>query len=153
MNKKAIDTAAIILMLCMLMTVLCGCGSDNGTAEVGEPVVNGTLLTVTDAGSGEEKLSGEQALSAIRNYCLAANPELEDIVDAGEYPVYWDIVSSDEQTVVVLFRSYTGAQIRYYIDRLTGDTRVTEFVPGITSGEQPTDEGFNAWDYLIEDKA
>ena len=50
---------------------------------------------------------------------------------------------------MVLFRSYTGAQIRYYIDRATGETYVTEFVPGITAQEQQTEERLNVRDYLL----
>lgn len=100
----------------------------------------------------EGKLSDEQALSAIRRYSYNNNPELESIVNAGDYPVYWDISSSDEHEVVVLFRSYTGAQIRYYIDRITGDTYVTEFVPGISSEEERTDESLNVRDYLFQSK-
>lgn len=97
---------------------------------------------------GERKLSDEQALAAIRRYCYITDPDLEDIVDAGEYPVYWELASRDEQETVVLFRSYTGAQIRYYIDPVSGETYVTEFVPGITAEEERTEESLNAWDYL-----
>lgn len=93
-------------------------------------------------------LTDEQALAAIVNYCTASNPALEDIVNAGEYDTYWEIVSSDAQQVVVLFRSYTGAQVRYYIDRATGDAYVTEFVPGITPEEERTDESLNVWAYV-----
>ena len=75
------------------------------------------------------------------------NPELEGIVNAGEYPVYWEISSGDEQQLVVLFRSYTGAILRYYIDPVSGDTYITEFVPGITETEQQTEERLNLWDY------
>lgn len=95
-----------------------------------------------------EGLSDEQALAAVQNYCYARDPDLKNAVNAGEYPVYWDVSSSGEQQAVVLFRSYTGAQIRYYIDRVTGDAYVTEFVSGITDGEQRTEESFNARDYL-----
>ena len=90
----------------------------------------------------------ELALSIIQNYCLAQNPDLQQIVDAGEYQVSWEIASSDEQQVVILYRSYTGALVRYYIDRATGDTYVTEFVPGITAEEQRTEESFNLWDQV-----
>ncbi len=90
----------------------------------------------------------ELALSIIQNYCLTQNPDLQEIVDAGEYQTYWEIESSDEQQVVILFRSYTGALVRYYIDRATGDTYVTEFVPGITAEEQRTEESFNLWDQV-----
>ena len=90
----------------------------------------------------------EQALAAVRNYCFAVNPDLKDIVKAEDYPAYWELASSDAQQIVVLFRSYTGAQVRYYVDRQTGETYVTEFVPGITDEEQRTDETFNVRNYL-----
>lgn len=96
----------------------------------------------------ESALSDELALSAIQYYCYDSNPELEGIVSAGEYPVSWTIESSDAQQIVVLYRSYTGAEVRYYIDRATGDTRVTEFVPGVTSEEMPSEESLNVWDYF-----
>ena len=95
-----------------------------------------------------EPVEDELALSIIRNYCLSENPDLQQIVDAGEYPVSGEIASSDEQQVVILFRSYTGALVRYYIDRATGDTYVTEFVPGITAEEQRTEESFNLWEQV-----
>ena len=104
-------------------------------------------LMVTDR-AGERTLTDEQALSAIRNYCCINNPDLQGIVNDGDYPAYWEIASSTDSQVAVLFRSYTGAQIRYYIDRLSGDTYVTEFVPGITPEEEPSNESLNAWDYL-----
>ena len=101
-------------------------------------------------GKAEEggKLTDDQLLSAIRNYCFKNNPDLKDIVDAGEYPTYWEIEPGHDNETVVLFRSYTGAQIRYYINPASGDTYVTEFVPGITDEEQKTDESFNVNDYL-----
>ena len=99
--------------------------------------------------AGTETLSDEQALAAIRQYCFVSNPDLESIVNAGEYSVYWDVVSSTDSEIVVLFRSYTGAEIRYYIDPVSGGTYVTEFVPGITPEEQRTEESFNARDFLL----
>ena len=101
------------------------------------------------AAPGETRLSDDQAVSAVRHYCYIRDPELDGIVTAGEYPVYWDISSSDESEVVVVFRSYTGALNRFYIDPVSGDAYVTEFVSGITDGEQRTDEALNAWDYVF----
>ena len=98
--------------------------------------------------AGDHTLTDDQALAAIRQYCLKSNPDLEGIVNAGEYPVYWEIASSDANEIVVLYRSYTGALVRYYIDRATGETYVTEFVSGITPEEQRTEEHLNVWDYL-----
>ncbi len=98
---------------------------------------------------GEKRISEEQALAAIKKYCHTCNPDLESIADAGEYPVYWDVSSVTDSEIVVLFRSYTGAQIRYYIDSVSGETYITEFVPGITSEEERTGESINAWDYIF----
>ena len=105
-------------------------------------------LAVLDRTAGGT-LTDEQALAAVRRYCLLSNPSLEEVLDAGEYPVYWEIASSDAQQVVVLFRSYTGALVRYYIDRSTGEAAVTEFVPGITPEEMPTDESLNVWPFVV----
>ena len=107
------------------------------------------LDTLTVIGrSGENTLSDEQALTAIRNYCIRNNPDLENIANEGEYPTYWEVTASSETEVVVLYRSYTGAQVRYYIDRATGSAYVTEFVPGITPEEARTEETLNVRDYL-----
>ena len=110
-----------------------------------------TLVVIERKGEGT--LSDEQALSAIRNYCMVQNPELQSYVNSGEYPAYWDISASDEREIVVLYRSYTGAQVRYYIDRGTGNTCSTEFVPGITSEEVRTEESFNVRDYFSVQQA
>jgi hypothetical protein len=104
-----------------------------------------TLAVRSRAGDGA--LTDELALTAIQKYCYSSNPDLEGIVNGGEYQVGWEIASSSEQEVVVLFRSYTGAEIRYYIDRSTGETYATEFVPGVTAAEERTEESFNLWDY------
>ena len=108
-----------------------------------------TAEVSTENEPGNKKLSDEQALAAIRQYCFVSNPDLENIVNAGEQQVYWDIQSSTDTEIVVLFRSYTGALIRYYIDPVSGETYVTEFVPGITTEEQRTEESFNARDFLL----
>lgn len=119
---KKVKTLAFALVLSMTV-MICGCSKK------------------------AELISDEQAVEAIRNYCYTNIPDLESIADEG-YPVYWEIVSGDNNEVVVLFRSYTGAEERYYIDRATGNATVTEFVPGITDEEVPTDESINVRDYL-----
>lgn len=147
---------AYVLALSMTMTI-CSCGkkSDETAVENGaetnitteETMAEVMTETTTTEATTTELISDEQAIIAIRNYCCIMNPDLESIV-AEDYPVYWEIASSDESVVVILFRSYTGALVRYYIDRATGNTNVTEFVPGIMEQEEPTDESFNVTDYM-----
>ena len=105
--------------------------------------------TIPECRAGEsDSLTDETALTAIQNYCYASNETLEDIVNSGEHEVWWVVESSDESRIVVLYRSYTGADVRYYIDRASGDTYVTEFVDGITESEQMKDESLNVFEYL-----
>ena len=104
-------------------------------------------ITVMEA-QGERALSDEQALAAIKRYCLRSNPALAEIVNAGEHEVFWQVSEYSEEQIVILYRSYTGAEVRYYIDPVTGDAYATEFMSGITAEEQRTDETLNVWDYV-----
>ena len=95
-----------------------------------------------------KNITADQTLSAVKNYCYKNNPDLEEMVKSGNYTINWEIQSSNDKEIVILYRSYTSALVRYYINPVTGDTYVTEFMPGITDSEQKTDEHFNIKDYL-----
>lgn len=158
MNKNVIYTKKSVFLLFMLMMILCSCGRKSDVANPVELGLNTDVASTAETNAvleteakTVEKLLDDQVLAAIKNYCCILNPTLEDIVNAKEYPVYWEIISSDEHEIVVVFRSYTGAQNRYYVDRTTGDTYVTEYVPGIMNEEQRTDESFNVRDYFSRD--
>lgn len=105
-------------------------------------------LTVI-AKKGQAKLTDDEVRSAIKKYCYLSNPSLEGIVNAGEYPVYWEVSSSSDNEIVILYGSYTGVIVRYYVDPESGETYSTEFVPGITEEEERTDESLNVKDYLF----
>ena len=93
-------------------------------------------------------ITKEQALDAVRNYCFIQDPGLKNMTGSDEYTIYWDVLSESADEIVVLYRSYTGAQMRYYISPVSGETYVTALVPGIIDEEKPTDESFNIKDYL-----
>ena len=108
-----------------------------------------TLLSALQDDAGvKNRITEEQAMAAIKKYCYSIDPELENTEKEGEYPMYWEASTKEDGSIVVLFRSYTAAQIRYYINPVTGDTYTTELVPGILDEEQRTDVHFNAWDYI-----
>ena len=161
MKKKVI--CKIILAIAsasLLMTMMGGCGEKKQTEEtnpvlISEPISSAASTESSEAGKAsedaanqQEKLTDDQVFEAVKNYCYAGNPELAENISADEAPTYWEITSSSESEVVVLFRSYTGALIRYYVDPTSGETYVTEFVSGIMTEEQRTDETFNVRDYL-----
>ena len=105
---------------------------------------NGTTVIVGD----HKKITDEQALAAVKKYCVTQDPSLEDNTGNGGAPFYWDIASSGDQEIVVVFRASTGAINRYYIDPVSGSTYVTEQVPGIIDDETKTDVTLNLWDYI-----
>ena len=89
--------------------------------------------------------SEEQALTAVRKYYETLNPGYDNDEDLGDY---WDVSRNDNGEIVVIYRSYTGSINRYYVDEATGNTYVTEQVPGIIDDEQMTSESFNIKYYL-----
>ena len=147
-NRKS-----LVLVCAVLLCATIGCGGKEeakvNVAKVEEVEVSDSAdVIVVEVKEETTSITEQQALDAIMKYCYSENPDLESIVEEGEYPVYWDASESSESEIVIVFRSYTGAIIRYYVDRSTGDTYVTEFVPGITDDEERTDEVFNVKDYM-----
>ena len=123
-------------------------------AKVTEATENSETTETSEATISDDGKSGllteEEALTAIKKYCYSKMPDLKEMEESGEYTIYWETESTDTQ-IIVLFRSYTGAIVRYYIDPNSGDTYVTEFVQGVTDEEQPSDETLNIWDYVERD--
>jgi hypothetical protein len=131
-------------------------GSQTSNANTSGAKESMPQISTTDASipkestppKNEKTINEDQALTAIQNYCCSNNSELEQYRNAKEGPVYWAVSSDENNQIVIVFRSYTGSINHYYIDAVTGDTYVTEMVPGITDGEQKTEEHFNVKDYL-----
>lgn len=96
----------------------------------------------------EGTISAEQAYEAIGNYIRGIIPDIDNYTQGEDAMAYWTVTSSDADQIVVEFRSYTGAFNYFYIDPATGDTYVTELVPGIIDEEQRTEETFNVKDFL-----
>ena len=163
--------AAIAVMMLVLVTSMTACvnnkeakkAEDNGSSRESITIEASSVESTsiesvsvetsseisTENTTNQERITDDQALEAIKNYCLLNNPDLEEMLNSDEQTIYWDVESSDENQIVVLYRSYTAALVRYYIDPTTGETYVTEFVPDITEEEERTDESFNLKDYIV----
>ena len=121
------------------------------SSEDDKPVAedNSNANTDNNENKNEDKpISDDEAKTAVMNYCYETNAGLQDMVNSGDYTIYWEVEHSDEEQIVVLYRSYTAAEVRFYIDRVSGDTYITEFVQGITEEEQKTGETINIKDYI-----
>ena len=103
---------------------------------------------IENSGEGVEQITNEQAFNAVMNYCKSVNPDFSAEINTEGYTEYWDTVTDESGEILVIYRSYTGAQTRYHINPTTGEAYVTELVPGIIDEEQPTGDTFNAREYL-----
>ncbi len=110
-------------------------------AEAAAPAEN-SENTVTEASGA---ITQDQAMDAVLNYFKADFPDYEIDSEHGEY---WEVVPGDNGEIKVIHKYYTGAFNFYYVDPATGETYVTELVPGIIDEEQKTGETFNVNDYL-----
>ena len=116
------------------------------TVETTEAAEATTVEEQTSETSG--KITEEQATQAIHDYCIESFPDLANMEGSDDYTLYWESSTNENGEIVVLYRSYTGAMIRYYVNPETGETYVTEQVPGIIDEEQRTEETLNVKDYI-----
>lgn len=158
----------LVASLCLLMN---GCGNsvdgyssgtstteikvtEQGTTEaVSTEEVSTEESTVVEVSTEEysevtDTITEQQALEAIKKYSYSKDPNLKSMEDSDEYTIYWYVSTNDNNEIVVLYRSYTAAEIRYYINPSSGETYVTEFVQGITDEEQKTEESLNVREYM-----
>ena len=133
-----------VMFACVMALGLVACGTK--TEET-------SSLQVEEIPAAEEsvqvdKITEEQATQAIHDYCIESFPDLANMEGSDDYTLYWEASTNENGEIVVLYRSYTGALIRYYVNPETGDTYVTEQVPGIIDDEQRTEETLNVKDYI-----
>ena len=92
-------------------------------------------------------ITAEMAYEGVNNYCHSEyawsmakdNPSIMN-VEMGE---------ETESEYQVVFRSYTGALVYFYVDKASGSTRMVEFVPTLNiESEAGT---INLFDYLEKD--
>jgi len=100
-----------LITICLLATMLlCSCGSKS-TKE------------------SQSKITAEMALEGVNNYCHSEydwsmakdNPDIMG-VQMGE---------DSDSAYQVVFRSYTGAFVNFYVDKTSGTTRMEEYVPNL----------------------
>ena len=114
---------------------LCSCHNNQaGVAQSSDVQTEDTLRTIT----------ADMAYEGVNNYCHSAydwsvakdNPDI----------MYLSMGEETDSAYQVVFRSYTGAFVHFYVDKTSGTTRIVEKVPSLNIEE---DAGtINLFDYL-----
>ena len=94
--------------------------------------------------STKSEITAEMAYEGVSNYCHSEY----DWSIAKENPsiMYVQMGEETDSAYQVVFRSYTGAFVNFYVDKASGTTRMEEYVPTLdVRNEAGT---INLFDYL-----
>ena len=118
MKYKAFTFAFLSLFLCS-----CNNNKVNDT-QSSEAQTEDTLRTIT----------ADMAYEGINNYCHSAY----DWSVAKDDPdiMYLTMGEETDSTYQVVFRSYTGAFVHFYVNKANGTTRMVEKVPNLNIEEE-----------------
>lgn len=162
--KDDIKRIGILISVLFCAVILCACPlnifskkpeQETETSETTETTVATTASSVTvpsESATSETEaetkpLTDEEALSAFTNYLYFKVKNLQAILDEGKYPCTWGIASSSKNKVMIMYKSHTGALLRYHIDRNSGKTYVTSYSVESNSYYR-TKETLNVRDYI-----
>ena len=125
----------IAFTLIFIALFLCSCNSNRANDTQSSDVqTEDTLRTIT----------ADMAFEGVNNYChkeydwsvAKDNPDI----------MYVEIGKETDSAYQVVFSSYTGAFVHFYVDKTSGTTRMVEKVPSLNVEE---DAGtINLFDYL-----
>ena len=115
----------ITFSIVLVALLLCSCGSK-------------------DTKESQSKITAEMAFEGVSNYChgeydwsiAKANPDI----------MYVQMGEETDSAYQVVFRSYTGAIVNFYVDKSSGTTRRVESVPALNVEEETGT--INLFDYL-----
>ena len=122
MNKRVMKRIKYLVISMALL--ICSCGSNTTKSEI----------------------TAEMAYEGVSNYCHSTY----DWSVADNHSSIMCVEMGDEMDSAyqVVFRSYTGAFVYFYVDKASGTTRMEEFVPTLdVRNEAGT---LNLFDYLDE---
>ena len=139
----------ILAIACCMVLGLGGCSSENSTeseAQSGLQVEEIPAAEIIETAESTEKAETAQDTDKTENTEKSGLITEDQACEA--IKKYWEASTIEDGEICVLYRAYTGALIRYYVNPETGETYVTEQVPGIIDDEQKTDETLNVKDYI-----
>ena len=82
-----------------------------------------------DSNTSKNEIAAEMAYEGVSNYCHS----MYDWSVAEENPsiMYVQMGEETDSAYQVIFRSYTGALVNFYVDKASGTTRMEEYVPAL----------------------
>ena len=108
------------------------------TDSVGSPKV------VDNSNAPKSKITKEMAYEGVNNYC---HSEYDwSIAEENPSIMYVTMGEETESEYQVIFRSYTGAFVYFYVSKTSGTTRMVEHVPSLDAENEAGT--INLFDYI-----
>ena len=98
--SKALATSFVVTIL-----LLCSCGSNASKSEI----------------------TAEMAYEGVSNYCHSTYDW--SVAEDNPSIMYVEMGEETDSAYQVVFRSYTGAFVNFYVNKSSGKTRMEEYVP------------------------
>ena len=156
----------------MMATLLCSCGSNGRRSESRQACVDGRVVTdESEANTTKSEITAEMAYEGVSNYCHSAydwsiakenrrqtesqrtcsiGRGAKEEGEANPSIMYVQMGEETDSAYQVVFRSYTGAFVNFYVDKTSGTTRMEEYVPTL---DVRNDAGtIELFDYLEQKK-
>ena len=132
----------VFLLVFLMSGMVLGCGTKE------EASVETTTSNESETEESQKGISEEMAYNGVNNYCHSEydwsvsedNPEI----------MYVKMGEETDSEYQVIFRSYTGAFVYFYVDKLSGATRMVEYVPDLNVEEEAGT--IDLYDYLETDE-
>ena len=103
-----------------------------------------SLLLLSSCGGKITVITADMAREGVSNYCHS-NYDWSPAEDRPDM-MYVTLGDETDSTFQVIFRSYTGAFVYFYVNKADGTTRMTEYVPALDIEEEAGT--INLFDYL-----
>ena len=107
-------------------------------------ICGATILSACGTTTPKSEITTAMAYEGVSNYCHKAY----DWTAAEDNPSIMGIEMGEDidSCYHVVFRSYTGALVNFYVDKVSGTTRMVEYVPALGIEEEAGT--INLFDYL-----
>ena len=123
--------------------ILCSC-QHGKTNQVGDSASQTEMQDSASASPSASKITADMAFEGVNNYCHKEY----DWSAAKDNPDIMSLTMGEEtdSAYQVVFRSYTGAFVHFYVNKTSGKTRMVEKVPSLNVEEEAGT--INLFDYL-----
>ena len=90
-------------------------------------------LVACNTNTQKSEITAEMAYEGVSNYCYSTYDW--SIAEKNPSIMYVEMGEETDSTYQVVFRSYTGAFVNFYVNKASGTTRMVEKVPSLNVEE------------------